>query len=407
MAGLSAIVSKMTDTLFLAIRSLWVNKLRSFLTLLGIIIGIYAVVTLLSVARGVQKQTTGFIEGLGPTTILIIPGEQAEEGKINFLTQFAPSTLTNSDVGELKLKADLIEKEIDFATFLGGVLKFGSSKINGIPVGASAGSQEFFGIETLTGRSISQTDINDKKPVIFLPKAVTDKLGIRVGDKVSLGNRELEVIGSYEIKSAASFDPSGSSLFLIPVSLAQEINNSPQLHRIVTRAKDANQVAAARDQVEEVLTNKHGATDFSVQLPSDLLKVFNQITDIMTYLVVGIASISLLVSGIGISNIMLVTVTERTREIGIRKAVGATEGAILLQFLVEAVVLTTVGAVIGIALAAVTGALLTKFSPLEPSLTGQSIGLALAMGATTGIIFGLFPAFRAARKNPVEALRFE
>lgn len=396
------------DSFRFALRSLWANKMRSFLTLLGVIIGIYAVVALLSIARGVQKQTTDLVDGFGPTMIMVLPGEQIEGQQINMASQFAPSTIFVDDVEYLDEKADLLDPSgTNYAVFVGGVLRKGEKKSAGFTVGATTGFKELFKADIVSGRNVTQEDLDTKARVIFLDKKVRETLGADLGDKIFLGQYELEVAGTFEIKNASIMDQGTNNLAIIPATLASEINQSKQVNRVIVKAKDADSVDAAKEQVQALLKEKHGATDFTVMLPSDMLDMFNEITNIMTYLIVGIASISLLVGGIGISNIMLVTVTERTREIGIRKAVGATEWAIMSQFLIESVLLTVFGAAIGVGLAALVNFFLAKFSPLEPVLTWGTLGLALGMGVLTGVIFGLFPAWRAARKNPVVALRFE
>lgn len=399
----------MIDAFKSALKSLWSNKLRSFLTLLGIVIGIYTVVTLLAVAQGLQKQIADQVEGLGPRTMIILPGE-SEEGSAtpNFAAQLAPSTLRTGDIEIIK-GADLLESSIDYAVILGGILHNGDRKATVLPIGATTGIAENMGYKSIIkGRDLTQADIDSHSRVVFLNKSAADKLGVAIGDTVTLGKEELTVTGIYADPESAGISPGDTSnAAIMPVTLAQDISGSDQINRIIAKAHDVNKVQEAKKQVTELLTAQHGVTDFTVLLSSDLLKSVTSITDILKYAVVGIAAISLLVGGIGISNIMLVTVTERTREIGIRKAVGATQGAILTQFLIESVVLTVIGAAIGLGFATVTSLAAAKFSPLEPSITLGTVLLSLGMGVVTGIIFGLFPAFRAARKNPVEALRFE
>ncbi len=395
----------------IAWRSLWANKMRSFLTLLGIVIGIYAVVTLLSLAQGIQKQIADQVEGLGPRTIIILPGE-TEEGTStpNFAAQFAPSTLKATDITLLRGDADLVEPDtIDYAIILGGILRAGDKKATATPIGATIGLPENVGYKTLaSGRALTNQDISNKAPVMFINQAVADKLSVKVGDTIQLGKTSFTVEGIYNNPENGGIGPAdATNAAIMPVTVAQDITGSNQVNRIIVKAKDVNMVNDAKAQVTTLLTQAHGANDFTVLLSSDLLKSVTQITDILKYAVVGIAAISLLVGGIGISNIMLVTVTERTREIGIRKAVGATESAIMIQFLIEAVLLTVIGALLGIGLARITTLVVARFSPLEPVMTLSTVLMAIGMGAIAGVIFGLFPAFRAARKNPVEALRFE
>ncbi len=398
----------MIDAIKNALKSLWTNRLRSFLSLLSIMIGIYAVVTLLSLARGVQGQVTKAVDGFGPTLIMIMPGEDTGEGAFNVGSAFAPSTLFVKDVELLKEKADLVAPDsIGYVSYTGGALKKGDKKLSGFPFGGNPEVFPYLSLERVSGRQMTENDMATKSRTVFITEKSAEKLGATVGDTVTLGVTELTVEGIFRVKEEAKLDPTSSDSIVIPATLAHELNQSEQIGQIMLKAKDADSVIAAKDQIAKLLTDAHGVADFTILLPTDLLKQFTEITDILTLMVVGIAAISLLVGGIGISNIMLVTVTERTREIGIRKAVGATEGAILLQFLIEAIVLTVIGALIGIGMALVTGAIVARVSPLDPVLGAETFLLAIGMAVLTGIIFGLFPAIRAARKNPVDALRFE
>lgn len=398
----------MIDSFTAALRSLWANKLRSFLTLLGMVIGIYAVVTLLSLARGVQGQVTSAVESFGPTLIMVMSGEDTGEGGFNVGSAFAPSTLFLDDVRLLEEKADQLAKgSIGYISYTGGILRKDDKKLSGFPFGGNPEVFPYLSLELTSGRDMNAADIKDATRTVFVTEKAAEKLKVTVGDKVTLSTTELTVEGIFRVKEEAKLDPTSADSIVIPASLAHELNKSEQIDQIMLKAKDVDSVVAAKDQVAQLLKEKHGIADFTISLPSDLLEKFTEITDLLTLMVVGIAAISLLVSGIGISNIMLVTVTERTREIGLRKAVGATEGTILMQFLIEAIVLTFIGAIIGISLAAITGTIVAKFSPLDPVLNVETILLAIGMAVLTGIIFGLFPAIRAARKNPVDALRFE
>jgi len=398
----------MIDGIFSAFKSLWQNKLRSFLTLLGIVIGIYAVVTLLSLARGVQGQITTAVDSFGPTLIMIMPGEDTGEGAFNFGSALAPSTLSTDDVKLLQDKAQSVaDGSIGYISYIGGILKKGDKKLSGFPFGGNPEVFPYLSLEKVSGREMVQADLDMVSQTVFITEKAAEKLEAKIGDKVTLGATELTIEGIFRVKEEAKLDPTSSDSIVIPATLAARLNQSNQVAQIMVKAKDADSVVTAKNEITRLLTDKHGVADFTVSLPSDLLKQFTKITDILTLMVVGIAAISLLVGGIGISNIMLVTVTERTREIGIRKAVGATEGAILLQFLVESVVLTIIGALIGIGLAALTGAIVAKLSPLKPEMNIETLALAIGMAVVTGVVFGLFPAIRAARKDPVQALRYE
>lgn len=392
-----------------ALKSLWNNKLRSFLTLLGIVVGVYAVVTLLAAAQGVQNQIGGFVEDFGPRTVFIMPGEDEGSGMPNVTASFAPSTIFVDDVKYLRDNAKLIDSEIYYAVFIGGLASKDGKKVTGLPVGINPGAMSLFSAKITKGRGIEQADLDNEKNVIVISERASGELGASIDDSINIGANSFKVIGFFKIDQQLNITSAGGGgdMFLIPVTVASKINHSDQINRIAVHAKSVDEVDEAIAEVKSLLRAKHGANDFTVLKPTDILKTITSITDVLKYMVAGIASISLLVGGIGIMNIMLVTVTERTREIGIRKAVGATESAILTQFLIESVLLTVIGALIGIGLAILTSLLAARFSPLEPAITGSTIMIAVGMGVVAGVIFGLLPAVRAARKNPVQALKYE
>jgi putative ABC transport system permease protein len=231
-----------------------------------------------------------------------------------------------------------------------------------------------------------------------------------IGKKITLGKEELEVIGTFAKSTASStFGGEIDSITVVPFDTATAMNNNQaKVYRMYATAKDSADVTAVKAEIEKTLKANHdGEDDFTVLTQDDMLGLFNTFLNLATTMVSAIAAISLVVGGIGIMNIMLVTVTERTREIGLRKAVGATKTAILVQFLIEAVIVTFVGALIGLAIAFIAGIIVAAKTELTPSITPTIILLSVGISVVVGVVFGLWPAIRAAQKDPIEALRYE
>jgi putative ABC transport system permease protein len=222
-----------------------------------------------------------------------------------------------------------------------------------------------------------------------------------------IGKEPFTVVGYFAKSDQLSLGLNIDTTVIIPLPTAEALTHSDRVHRIWAFSRDPRNLAAAKAQIKTLLLDRHGEEDFSILEQREVLSLLDRILTIMTALVSGLAAISLLVGGVGIMNIMLVSVTERTREIGLRKAVGATTGAILAQFLIEAAVLSLLGSAVGVALAWVATRLAAIYSPLQPIMTPQALGLATAVGIVIGILFGLVPAVRAATKNPIDALRYE
>jgi putative ABC transport system permease protein len=414
------------ESLRIAMRGLSANKLRAVLTMLGIIIGVGAVITLLSVGQGVEKLITEQLQSAGTNLLFVIPvniNDSSNAGPPG-ATSFEPS-LT---LGDLQAIADpfnapdvaLTAPEVNTRALVAQQKKSASLQVSGV----TPEYQEVRNTRAVEGNFISEQDVDSRARVAVLGVRAMERLfeagEYPIGRTIKINRIPFQVIGIMEEKGGGSFG-SEDDLIYVPLTTIQErlmpdFRNSqgePLLSTIYIQVNAEENMDAARVQIEEVLRQRHNIQfrdddDFTVINQADLVQIFGQITGVLTIFLGAIAAISLLVGGIGIMNIMLVSVTERTREIGIRKAVGARRKDILLQFLIEAMVLSLIGGIIGIALGW-AGAL--AISNLQDDLTAvvtlQSILLATGFSAAVGLFFGIYPATRAAGLNPIDALRYE
>ncbi|MEW6407923.1 MAG: ABC transporter permease [Patescibacteria group bacterium] len=401
------------ENIKIALKALWSNKVRSALTMLGIIIGVFSVVILMGIGEGVRKGVSKQIQQLGSNIVTIVPGKIEEGQSFNPATTIGSTTLKNDDVSAIRDQVFEIEK-ISPLTLLGGVVSAGDVKS---PTTMSLGvSEDFFAIvddKLSEGRFFDKNDNEEKNKVAVIGYTTRKKLfndNKALGEKIKVYNQDFEVIGVLEKEEeAASLGGMDfNNVAIIPYNTAVDITKNEQIFRIFAKAKSANQVDRAKDRIKEVMLAQHkGNDDFSVLTQKDLVSMFGSIMDLLTVMLSGIGAISLFVGGIGIMNIMLVSVTERTREIGIRKAIGATNFNILLQFLIEAITLSFWGGVFGLVLSFGAAFAIGKFTPISPDISLFSIILAVGVSLGVGIFFGLAPAIKASRKDPIEALRYE
>ncbi len=401
----------MVENIKIALFSIASNKGRTFLTILGVLIGVVAVVVLLSIGQGVKQDVTGQIEGLGSNLIIVVPGK-VERGQPINPTSTLSSTLTKDDIDTIR-RNELVRFATPISVAGGGTVAGSKQEPSAINFGADDTAANIFDLKINHGRFLSSTDSKDKAKVIVLGASVKDTLFGKqnpIGKKVKLRSQEFEVIGT--LKGAPSTTQFGLNLDAadyIPFETVDTLFKNTPILRIAAEVKSSNDVDKAVTQIKDAIAKNHGNNeDFSVLTQKDLLGLADNILGIITTMIVGIASISLLVGGIGIMNMMLVTVTERTREIGIRKALGATRASILTQFLTEALLISFIGAGIGLGLAILAiYTIRATSSLLHPVLTAGSIVMAFIMAFAVGIVFGVAPAVRASRKDPIEALRYE
>lgn len=413
-----------------SVQALARNKGRSFLTILGIIIGISSVIALISLGTGVRATIDERIATLGATNLTVTPGqrnfgpESQNQNRNGGRAGFggggegqggAASTLTPDD---LKSFSDT-QKHPKIKAITGNV--------NGTAVFTVNGNQErdtivgtspaYFSIQNLSvksGRTYNQNDLDGKAKVTVLGSDLANSLfpgADPVGKTLPIENDTYSIVGVLNAANETGFANPNLNGF-IPNTAAFVTFNVTNFNSITVQAIDQNSVDDVKNDIQNTLLADHKITDpkladFSVLSPKDLLSAVSGITGTLTSLLAGIAAISLVVGGIGIMNIMLVAVTERTREIGLRKAVGAKTSDILSQFITEAILLTVSGGVLGIGLGFLIGRVLTRFIGFAPIITSSAILLAVGVSTAVGLIFGIYPAAKAARLNPIDALRYE
>jgi putative ABC transport system permease protein len=391
------------------------NKLRTALSALGIIIGIGSVIALMTLGQASQLSVRERIQSLGSNLLTIRPGNQQQ----GFLRG------SNSNNKNLKLSDAEAIIESNRITTVENVASEYSSRTqvsyerNNTNVQVSGITEDYFkirNIELSLGENISLADnTNVSKVAVLGTTVVTDLFGENanpIGKDIRINGISYTVIGVTKSKGAGGFNSSDEAIF-VPLTTAQKILFGVNyISTMYITAKSEDVMEAAKNQLGFFLLEVHkkaspSEADFSISSQEDILETANQITGTFTTLLTGIAAISLVVGGIGIMNIMLVTVTERTSEIGLRKALGAKRKTIISQFLVESVILTITGGLIGIMVGIITSFILTKAMSLPNAISVQSVFLAVTVSCIIGIIFGWYPAFKASKLQPIEALRYE
>lgn len=399
-------------------KAIMANKVRSFLTVLGIIIGIGSVIGLMSLGTGVKDSINKQINSLGSTNLTIMSGfnmytRESYASDPQKAQQASSSMLGNS---QTLTQEDLQALEEISADEISGVAGYISSpiilKINGTEKRATVigMSSEYFAVY---GFSLSSGELPVGKEIVLGHQLANDMFGSTdvIGKKISVMGTELTISGVLALQSETQFSNPNLQAYISDKE-AFEIFDTNNYTSIIAKATSDQTVDNAKTLIEDTLLKTHkiddkSLADFSVTSSKDLLSTIDSVMSMLTSFLAGIAAISLLVGGIGIMNIMLVSVTERTREIGLRKALGARTSDILVQFMTEAVVLTLIGGIFGIVIGYVIGIMAGKFLEFSGIVTLDSIFLAVGISSFIGIAFGIYPAARAAKLNPIDALRYE
>jgi putative ABC transport system permease protein len=385
-----------------AVDALRANRLRSVLTMLGVIIGVGAVVALVSIGTGTKQQIEQQVEGLGSNLLIVVPG-RLDPGA-------APtaSTLTMDDVDAVtRVVGDRSRVAVTISS--GETVRSGSRSAYASMQGVLETTPTVFVRHLDRGQYLTRTDVTTGRRVAVLGAGIATQLfGDRdpIGRQITIGGVRFRVIGTFE-RLGQSLGVDRDNEVHIPVTAAQRLLGTDRIDGLAIRAPDRDTIDQLGASVVAALVKRHPDTDFSAVTQEQILGVLGDILGVLTGVLAAIAGISLLVGGVGVSNIMLVSVRERTKEIGLRKAVGARPRDIGIQFLLEAVLLTTIGGVLGMALGVTAALLVDRLTPVPAAITWWSLALAFGVSAAVGIIFGVIPAQRAGRLDPVVALRTE
>jgi putative ABC transport system permease protein len=395
-----------------ALEALRANKLRSLLTMLGIIIGVGAVITMLALGSGAQKSVQDRIQALGPTLLSIYPGQSFTRG----VASDTRVTLTMDDDTALANNARYLT---DVVPELSRNLQVqqGSQNVNVSVVGTTPNYAPVRNYTITAGRMFTAGDDAARRRVAVLGSAIPDMLNSNrtamIGQEILIRGISFEIVGVLSEKGSQGSFSNPDEQILVPLETARyRVMGTNRLRDIAVKVDDINHMNLAMIEIERVLRRQHKIragqdNDFQIRNQTDILATLQQTTETFKYLLAGIAAVSLLVGGIGIMNIMLVSVTERTREIGVRKALGATRFNIMFQFLVEALVLCLVGGLIGVLIGSFGAVVLSKLAHWNTLISPLAILLAFVFSAAVGLFFGIWPARRAASLDPIVALRYE
>ena len=406
------------ESMRIALRSLSANKMRSGLTMLGIIIGVMAVVAMLSIGQGAQAAITSQIDSIGTNLLFIRPGATQQGGVRS--AEGSAATLTQEDAQALTNVANVVAVAPEVDSF--GQVAYLGNNANARVIGVTPDYQNALNANVADGDFISASNVTANSAVVDLGAQVAQTLfngAEPVGQMIRINNQLFRVVGVMQAKGGTGANNTDNQIY-VPLTTAMtrlsrggQFRGSNTVSVINVKITDPSAQNQVVQDISQILDQRHHVAqdDFTIQSQQDILNAANQVTGVLTIFLGGIAAISLIVGGIGIMNIMLVSVTERTREIGIRKAIGARKRDILAQFLTEATFLSLSGGLIGIAFGALIARLISGVqlgtSTLTTVVAPSSVILAVVFSAGVGLFFGSYPANRAASLHPIDALRYE
>ncbi len=390
---------KFGQAIKIAFKNILTNKLRSFLTMLGIIIGISAVIALVSLGQGASQSVSDDISGLGTTMVSVSLSGNSEE-----------EVMTYDDIIEFE---ELSEVEAVSPTVsCSGTVSYGTTSSDSVTIeGVTPAYEKVEETSVRLGRFILDIDQDNRNKVVLLGSNIaTELFGFTnpIDKEVKIDGTTFKVVGLLT-EQGDELQGSVDDKVLIPFSTAQRVLGQTVVTSADVKMTSEETVDIGMAKIERTLYIEFGGDDssYSVRNQSDIAEALTSVTDTMTMLLAGIAGISLIVGGIGIMNIMLVSVTERTREIGIRKAIGAKKKDILGQFLIEAIVLSGIGGILGVLIGIGSAELLSGALEMEVAISGWAVGIAVSFSIFIGVVFGIFPANKAANLSPLEALRYQ
>jgi len=397
----------------MAINSLRSNKIRTFLTLLGIIIGVMSVTTIIGLGEGVKRQVNQQINDLGGGLVTVTPGKSSTKDGLNTLINGSTASaaqLTENDLEKLS--------EVKNVAVASGVMRLDGSikRSNGKKVSSSnilAVDENYLTVNSqkIVKGQFFGGSLENNNTVVLASNIAKQLFGDEdpIGSTINIRGMDFVIVGVLDTYKGFNFGQPINDHVLIPLPAGKQMNqNSVQLQQINLKLNDTKQAEKTAEAATNVLLkNRGGEEDFTVTTQDQLASTTNDVFKVLTGFTAAVASISLLVGGIGVMNIMLVTVTERTREIGIRKAIGATRAQIMMQFLTEALIITLAGGLIGILFSIILSFIISSQTAIKPALDLWVVTLAALVSLIVGVIFGTWPAIRAARKDPIEALRHD
>ena len=411
---------RILESLKVALRSLGSNKLRTGLTMLGVMIGVGAVIAMLAIGEGASSRITASISAMGTNQLTVIPGNPRIRGGFGGGGGQAITTLVPEDADSIARKLTRTVSRVAPSTRGGVTVKMGNQNSQTSVVGTVPAYESVNNVGIGSGRFINENDVRGRlKVAVVGPTVVENLLGSPkanpIGKYIQVNRIQFQIVGVLQTKGSGTFGQDQDDVVIIPLSTAlRRVFNRTYLSTISVECASPEKMELATEQITSLLRRRHHLRppyeendDFQVRSQSALLEVSQSVTGTMTALLGGVAVVSLIVGGIGIMNIMIVSVTERTREIGIRKAVGATGHDILLQFLTESLVVSILGGLIGIALGIVGSKVVGNILGWPAVVRPQSLILSFVVSAAIGIFFGIYPARKAASLHPIDALRYE
>lgn len=393
------------EIVLVALEGIWVNKLRSFLTMLGIIIGVSAVIAVVAIGQGGKSAIVTSLEKLGTNLFVVHLSNRNTNEPIT-----RADYLTEEDSDAIENLISTV-KHVSPVSWSSTLAEYGRKKQSVFVAGTNPGYKQIRNLTLVKGRFYSDNDFVSARRVVVIPHGLEEELfghEDSIGKQIYFRGVPLVVVGVIE-EPKLPFDMGNSSYDVyVPLTAFRSVFNFSRIHQIEASAIDKEHLQEAIDQTVKVLHRRHNNQDkYRAFNLNDEVKQANSILGVMATVIGSIAGVSLVVGGIGVMNIMLVSVTERTREIGIRKALGATRRDILIQFLIEAVVICLIGGAIGVLVGGSFAFIVAKFAKWPPLISFSTVLIAFFFSAAVGIFFGIYPANKAAKLDPIEALRYE